>query len=176
MDENVNASQGDETRVEVRRGLIGVVRAGDVHLQQGISALTTARRSADVRQAASIAVISGGDTSMKMAAAVAVPTLGDLRMEQAGAQWVISAGDVRIEKGGCAAAVAPSVHVDRGGVGIALGWRVEAGEGGRILFGPRAAAVFGVAAGVAAGLVVAARLLSAADKALKLVPRLRRRS
>src|SRR5512137_108187 len=112
MDDNGNAPQAAAEGAEVRHGLIGVVRAGDAHVQQSASVLTTARGGADVQQSASMALISGGDTSM----------------EKSGAQWVVAAGDVSIEKGGCAAAVAPTVRVDHGGVGVALGWHVDVGE------------------------------------------------
>jgi hypothetical protein len=84
-------------------------------------------------------------------------------MEQAGAQGVLSAGDVSIEKGGCAAAVAPSVSVHNGAVGVAGGWKIELGEGARVLLTTRTAAVAGVALGVAFG--IAAGLSAAAGGA-----------
>jgi hypothetical protein len=175
MDENVNATRTDAA--EVRRGIAGVVRAdGDATVQQAMNLVTTARGGATVQQAASMVVVSGGDTSMKMAAAVAMPTLGDVHIEKGAAQWVVSAGDVTIEKGGCAAAVAPSVRVEHGVAGVALGWHVDIGEGGRVLFGPLAAAVFGVAAGVGAGLILAASAGYAASRAMKRLPQFPRKS
>jgi hypothetical protein len=123
-----------------------------------------------------MALVSGGDTSMKMSAAVAVPTLGDLHMEKSGAQWVVAAGDVNIEKGGCAAAVAPTVRVDHGGVGVALGWHVDVGENSRVLFGPLAAVALGLAFGVGAGLVMAVSAGYAAKLALQRIPQLPWRS
>ena len=132
MDENGNAPQAGAEGAEVRHGLIGMVRAGDAHVRQSASVLTTAKGGADLDQSASMALVSGGDTSMKMSAAVAVPTLGDLHIEKGGAQWAVAAGDVSFEKGGCAVAVAPSVRVDRGGVGVALGWHVDVGENSRV--------------------------------------------
>jgi hypothetical protein len=174
MDENGNAPQTDAA--EVRHGMIGMVRAGDAHVRQSASVITTAKGGADLDQSASMALISGGDTSMKMSAAVAVPTLGDLRMEKSAAQWVVAAGDVSIEKGGCAAAVAPNVRVDRGGVGLALGWHVDVGENSRVLFGPLAAVGLGLAFGVGFGLVMAVSAGYAANKALKRIPQLPWRS
>jgi hypothetical protein len=176
MDENVNTAKPDVEAAEVRRGLVGIVRTGDARMQQSASVLTTARGAAELHQSASVALVSGGDTSMKMSAAVAVPTLGDLHLEKSGAQWAVAAGDISFDKGGCAVAVAPSVRVDRGGVGVALGWHVDVGEGGRILFGPLAAAVLGIAFGVGAGLVMAASAGYAANKALKRLPQLPWRS
>ena len=171
MDENVNAEQTDAA--EVRRGMAGVVRAGgDATVQQAMSLVTTARGNATVQQAASVVVVSGGDASLKMAAAVAMPTLGDVHIDKGAAQWVISAGDVTIEKGGCGAAVAPSVRVEHGVAGVALGWHVDVGEGGRVLFGPLAAAVFGIAAGVGVGIILAASAGYAANKAIKRIPQL----
>jgi hypothetical protein len=111
-----------------------------------------------------------------MSAAVAVPTLGDLHMEKSGAQWVVAAGDVSIEKGGCGAAVAPTVRVDRGGVGVALGWHVDVGENSRVLFGPLAAVGLGLAFGVGFGLVMAVSAGYAANQALKRIPQLPWRS
>ena len=176
MDDNGNAPQAAAEGAEVRHGLIGMVRAGDAHVQQSASVVTTARGGADVQQSASMALISGGDTSMKMSAAVAVPTLGDLHMEKSGAQWVVAAGDVSIEKGGCAAAVAPTVRVDHGGVGVALGWHVDVGENSRVLFGPLAAVGLGLAFGIGVGLVMAVSAGYAAKQALNRIPQLPWRS
>ena len=154
MDEKVIAPREDGA--EVRHGLIGLVRAGDAHVQQSASLLTTARGGADLQQSASVALVSGGDTTMKLSAAVAVPTLGDLHIEKGGAQWAVAAGDVSFEKGGCAVAIAPNVSVNNGGIGMALGWHVDVGDNSRVLFGPLASAVLGLAFGVGMGLAVAA--------------------
>ena len=174
MDENLNAPETDAA--EVQRGLIGIVRAGDAHIQQSASVLTTAKGGADLHQSASVALVSGGDTSMKMSAAVAVPTMGDLHIEKGGAQWAIAAGDVSFDQGGCAVAVAPSVRVDRGGIGVAFGWHVDVGENSRVLLGPLAAVALGLAFGLGMGLVMAASAGYAANKALKNMPRLPWRS
>jgi hypothetical protein len=177
MDEHVNEPNEPQTEAgEVRHGLIGMVRAEEAHVRQSASVLTTARGGADVHQSASMALVSGGDTSMRMSAAVAVPTLGDVRMEKAGAQWVVAAGDVSIDKGGCAAAVAPTVRVDHGGVGVALGWHVDVGENSRVLFGPLAAVAFGLAFGIGAGLVMAVSAGYAAKRAFDRIPQLPWRS
>lgn len=176
MNEHVDAAQAgprpaaEAEPANVRRGLIGMVRADDARLSQSASAVTTARVGADLHQSASLAVISGGDTTMKMAGAVAVPTLGDMHIEMGGAQWAVAAGDISFDKGGCGVAVAPSVRVDRGGVGVALGWRVDVGEGGRVLFGPLAAVALGLAFGAGAGVILAASAGYAATKALKRLP------
>jgi hypothetical protein len=178
MDENVKPAQGaEEAGTRTQRGFAGVVRAdGDATVQQAVSLVTTARGDATVQQAASVVIVSGGDTSVKMAAAVAMPTLGDVHIDKGVAQWLISAGDVTIEKGGCAAAVAPSVKVERGFLGVALGRHVDVGEGGRVLFGPLAAAVFGIAAGVGVGVILAASAGYAATRAVKRIPQLPWRS
>ncbi len=174
MDEHENAPQTDAD--EVRHGLIGMVRADDAHVGQSLSIVTTAKGGADVHQSAAVALVSGGDTTMTMSAAVAMPTLGDVRMDKSGAQWVIAAGDVNIEKGACAAAVAPTVRVDHGAIGVALGWHVDVGENSRVLFGPLAAVAFGLAAGAGMGLVMAASAGFAAKKALARLPLLPWRS
>jgi hypothetical protein len=176
MDENVDIPQSDDEGGDVRHGLIGMVRAGDAHVQQSASVVTTARGGADLHQSASVALVSGGDTSMKMSAAVAVPTLGDLHLEKGGAQWAIAAGDISIDKGGCVVAVAPTVRVDHGGVGMALGWHVDVGENSRVLFGPLASVGLGLAVGIGTGLVLAASAAYAAKRALKRIPQLPWRS
>jgi hypothetical protein len=176
MDENVKVTPDDTAGGEVRHGLIGMVRADEASLRQSASWITTARGGAELHQSASVAVVSGGDTSLKMTAAVAVPSLGDVKIEKGGAQWVLAAGDVSIDKGGCAAAVAPTVKVDHGAVGVALGWHVDVGEGGRVMFGPLAGAAFGLAFGLGAGLVMAVGAGYAAKKALARVPQLPWRS
>jgi hypothetical protein len=177
MDENVNEPKESRADAgEVRHGLIGMMRAEEAQVRQSASVLTTARRGADLHQSASMALVSGGDTSMTMSAAVAVPTLGDVRMEKAGAQWVVAAGDVSIDKGGCVAAVGPTVRVDHGGVGVALGWHVDIGENSRVLFGPLAAVGFGLAFGIGAGLVMAVSAGYAAKRAFGRIPQLPWRS
>ena len=77
MDEKVIAPREDGA--EVRHGLIGLVRAGDAHVQQSASVLTTAKGGADLHQSASVALVSGGDTTMKLSAAVAVPATSTSR-------------------------------------------------------------------------------------------------
>ena len=67
----------------------------------------------------------------------------------------LAAGDVSFDKGGCAAVVAPTVRVERGGIGIALARRIEVGEGGRVLLRPGAAAALGIGLGIGFGLAVA---------------------
>ena len=179
MDENGNTPQtGAEGAkgAKIRHGLIGLVRAGDAHVQQSASVLTTAKGGADLNQSASVALVSGGDTTMNMSAAVAVPTLGDLHIEKGGAQWALAAGDLSFEKGGCAVAVAPSVSVNNGGIGMALGWHVDVGENSRVMFGPLASATLGLAFGIGMGLVMAVSAGYAAKQALKRMPRLPWRS
>ena len=73
-------------------------------------------------------------------------------------------------------AVAPSVSVNNGGVGVALGWHVDVGENSRVLFGPLAAVALGLAFGAGFGLVMAVSAGYAANKALKRMPRLPWRS
>jgi hypothetical protein len=150
------ADSSDAGGGAVQHGLIGMVRGEDVHIQQSGSVVTTARGAADVHQSASVAMVSGGDTSFTMSAAVVMPTLGDVRIDKGAAQWVIAAGDVSFDKGGCAAVVSPSVHVERGGVGLALARHVEIGDGGRVLLGPLAAAALGLGLALGMGLAVAA--------------------
>jgi len=126
--------------VEVRRGLIAMVRGGDVDLEQSASLATTARGGAQLNQSASVALISGGDTSLHLSAAVAAPSLGDLHLD----------------KSACAAVVAPAVRVERSAVGVALARRVEVGEGGRVLLRPLAAAALGIGLGIGFGLALTA--------------------
>jgi hypothetical protein len=172
MDENVNAAQSAAEPAEVRHGLVGLMRAGDTKIEQSAAVLATARGGAELHQSATVAMVSGGDTKLEMAAAVMVPTLGDVSIDKGGAQWVVAAGDVTIDRGGAGAVVAPNVRVERGLLGVALGWHVDVADGGRVLFGPKAAAAFGLAAGVAGGVILAASGIWAASKAMKRIPRL----
>lgn len=151
----------DETTLE--RGLVALVRGDQVNVRQSMAGLVTSRGGAEFRQGMAGALVSGGETHLRQGMAVALPSLGDVHMHQAGAQWVLSAGDVNIEKGGCGAAVAPSVSVHNGVVGVAAGWKIDLGEGARVLFTTRTAAVAGVAMGVAFG--IAAGLSAAAGGA-----------
>jgi hypothetical protein len=150
-DPTTQASGAETAETTVRRGLIGVARGGDVDVAQSIAGVVAGRGGTSFRQGMAGAVVSGGDTQVTQAFTVALPTLGDADLRLAAAQWVLSAGDVSFEKGGCAAAVAPSVSVHSGVVGAALGWKVELGEGARVLLTPRTAAIAGAALGVAFG-------------------------
>lgn len=137
--------------VEGSHKLIGILRAGDVNLEQSLSVATTARGGAQLNQSASVAVISGGDTSLHFSAAVAAPSLGDLHVDKSAVQWVVSAGDVGFDKSACAAVAAASVRVERSAVGVALAPRIEVGEGGRVLLGPLAAVALGIGLGIGLG-------------------------
>ncbi len=147
---------GEDAEVTIHNKLIGMVRAGDVSLEQSASLATTARGGAQLNQSASVALISGGDTSLHLSAAVAAPSLGNLHLDKSAVQWVVAAGDVTLDKSACVAAVAPAVRVERGAVGVALARRVEVGEGGRVLFGPLAAAALGIGLGIGIGVAVVA--------------------
>ena len=159
LQESVAGAAGPEDEVsgvEVRRGLIAMVRGGDIDLEQSASLATTARGGAQLNQSASVALISGGDTSLHLSAAMAAPSLGDLHLDKSAVQWVVTAGDVSLDKSACAAVVAPAVRVERSAVGVALARRIEVGEGGRVLLRPLAAAALGIGLGIGFGLALTA--------------------
>ena len=155
------AGASGETKVE--RGLVGVARGEDVSIRQSMAGVVTGRKGAELRQGMALALVSGGETHLRQGMAVALPSLGDVHVQQAGVQWVVSAGDVSFEKGGCAAAVAPSVTVNNGGIGVALAWKMNLGDGVRVLLTARTAAIAGLALGIGCG--VAAGLTAVAGGA-----------
>ena len=114
-----------------RSGFVPLVSGTEVHLQQSCA----------------FAVLARGDVSVYQGGANLLLVGGDLSVEQGGGQTIIAKGDVSIRQGGALVAAAPSVTVQSGWVGLALGGRVELKES-RVLLGPAQAAALGAGLGV----------------------------
>jgi hypothetical protein len=136
--------------------LAGVIRGDNLQTRNALVGMI-AGEEVQLERSAARAVVSEDRVEMRQAAAQMILAAGDVSMTQAGAQAVASNGSIRIE---------------RGGAGIAVGRRIEVGEhalvvvgiapslnmtGGRVLFGPVAAAT--VIGGVIAALFAVRVLL-----------------
>ena len=81
----------------------------------------------------------------------------EVSIQQGGAGTLVSLGPVSIQQGGAVMALARNVEVGQGSfVALALTPSMDVKEGGRVLAGPREAAIVGAVAGLVIGLVVAA--------------------
>src|SRR6186997_1736804 len=152
----VDTGPGPDDR-EINQSLVGVVRGTSVTIDQ----------------AAVAGVLSQGDVSISKAGAQTIVGGGNLRLEQGGGGRILAGGDVSIQQGGAGTLVSlGSVSIQQGGAVLALARNVDAGEGsfvglalapsvtvqpeGRVLAGPREAAIVGAVAGIVIGVVVAA--------------------
>jgi hypothetical protein len=120
-----------------------------------------------------VGMIAGEEVRLERSAARAVVSEDRVEMRQAAAQMILAAGDVSMTQAGAQAVASNgSIRIERGGAGIAVGRRIEVGEhalvvvgiapslnmtGGRVLFGPVAAAT--VIGGVIAALFAVRVLL-----------------
>ncbi len=130
----------DGTRnVQARQGFFPIVLGDEV----------------SVTQAGSRLIVSRGDLQITEGGAMRVLARGDVKIREGGALVLLSGGDVSIREGGAGVAAAGTVRVDRGHGGFAVGRDVAISNDSTVYFGPREAAVFGAAAGVVCGIVMA---------------------
>lgn len=133
--------------VQLRQGVVGVIRAEHVEISAGGAALVFADDDVHLERGGARSIFAGEKLSITQGGAGLILSGGDTTINQGGAGTLLSLGDVRIDQGGAAAVIAPTVRVEGGGfVGLALGQRVELGEGVRVLAGPREAGVIAGAA------------------------------
>ncbi|HOC17407.1 MAG TPA: hypothetical protein PKK95_04015 [Vicinamibacterales bacterium] len=105
-------------------------------------------------------VVYGNDVEVKQGGGAILIARDELEIEQGGGQCMIGLRKLEVEQGGCALMVAGRAQVDRGLIGILLAGKAELGEGTRVLLTvPQA-----IAAGVAAGAIVALASLLRADR------------
>lgn len=108
-----------------------------------------------VERAYTLGAMSSGNLTLAQGGASFVAAAGDVDISQGGAWGLVSAGDVTMNQAGAVGAVAGSISVKDGFVGMAVGRDVTLQDTTVLLTGAQAAAF-----GLAFGLVVAlARLI-----------------
>ncbi len=133
--------------VRLRQSIVGVVRGEHVEISAGGAGLVFADDDIHLERGGARSMVAGERLSISQGGAGMILVGGDASISQGGAGTLLSLGDVRIERGGAGAVVAPTIRVEGGGfVGVALGQRIELGEGARVLAGPREAGMIAGAA------------------------------
>lgn len=122
-----------EQDATVKRALVGVVKARDVHLTQSIAG----------------PVAAGGNLSILQGGCGPVVANGSVTIRQGGCGPMIANGDVSIEQGGCQSIVAAGGATigNRAFVGAVLSPKVTIEEGAKVLLSTPQALALGAAAG-----------------------------
>ncbi len=155
--ESVNITQGSAQNVEaqsviVNQGGIAHVDADEVSVRQGgvgyarAEAIDVTQGGVGLAQAEEVTIMAGG----------AVAVVGaDVTIDAGGAQWVLARNSVDLEQAGVVVAAAPTVNMTNSIAGVILARNVNGNV--RVMFDQRAAVVFGIAAGIVMGLILAAK-------------------
>jgi hypothetical protein len=147
------------------RGGVDAIKAETVYIEQGgVNSVRadhlTVRQGgvvkADVQQ---LEMLQGGivlaqtETAHLTASNAAILLArGEVKMDQSSAQALLACGDVSMNQGGAVVMVARNVKAEKSGVIFLFAQKVEGGV--RAMFGPRESVIFGVVAGLTAGLVL----------------------
>jgi hypothetical protein len=159
----VNSVQGGT--INIMRGGANTVQGDTVHIEQGGATSVTADHltvrqggvvKAEVRQ---LEMFQGGIVLAKtetahlsaMSAAV-VQAQGEVKMEQSWARALLASGNVSMNQSGAVVMFARDVKAEKSGVTFLFARKVEGSVAA--MFGPRESVLFGLVAGLAAGLVL----------------------
>ncbi len=167
---------GDE-HVRVERGLVGLVRADEATVKKAAAGLVLAGGATTVNQGGAALLATKGDLDVTAGGATIMLAGRDVHINAGGAQWVLArgdvsvtngggqlmaaAGDLSVRNGGAVLVAGRQVHVERGYVGVLASTSTTLGDGARVLFTPKLAAIAGGAAGIGVGLGVGAMLVRA---------------
>jgi hypothetical protein len=134
---------GSESDADIKRKLVGLVKARDVHLAGSAAGF----------------VAAGGNLSIQNGGCGPVLTNGNVTITYGGCGPVIARGDASIEKGGTQAIVAAGgARIGRNAfVGVVASPKVTIEDGGRVLLDSPKAIALG--AGVGLGVALLARLI-----------------
>lgn len=138
--------------------VLGMVRGGAVNVRNaivgGIAAQKVGLERAVVRTA-----FASGELSIHQGAAQLVVAGGKASIVQGAAQAIVSNGSVRLEKAGCGITLARTIDVsDRSTVVFGITPHLEVKDGGRVVFGPRAAVLAAAVLSALVGVIVTLRL------------------
>ena len=154
--EPVAAGPGAEDR-EVHQSLVGIVRGASVTIDQAAVGGVLAQGDVSISKAGARTLVGGGNLRVEQGGGGMLLAGGDVAIQQSGAGTLLSLGGVSIQQGGAVMALTRSVELQDGSLlGLALAPSVTVQPGGRILAGPREAAIVGAVAGIVIGLIGAA--------------------
>lgn len=155
--EVVNITQGgaqniDAQQVTIRQGGVQNVSAESVTVKQG---------GIFQAEGGSVSVVQGGvvlarGDQVNLTAGGALAILGsNIHVEAGGSQWMLAREKINVDQGGAGVMITRDAEVNNSFVGLILAQNVSGNV--RALFDTRAALVFGIAAGVVGGMVLAMR-------------------
>jgi hypothetical protein len=148
--------QAGDGAVRVERSAVAVVRGRNVEASMAGVGLMLAGGDAALNQGIARTLVSGGAIRVHQAGAGSLIAAGEASIRQGGVGRTLTLGSVTVEQGGIGVALARDVRIGNGGfLGLALTPRLDVQPGGRVLLGPREAAV-------AAGAIVVALVAGAA--------------
>jgi hypothetical protein len=139
MDKPVEGIREITSDGNVERSIVGLMKAGDVHLKRSVAGLVAAQGNLSIEQGGCGPVLANGAVSIRYGGCGPMIANGDVSIEYGGTQAIIAAGGATIGA--------------RGLVGLVVSPRVTVEDGGRVLFGTRQALAFGAAAGVVCALL-----------------------
>jgi len=129
--------------VEVRNALVGGIAAQKVGFERAVVRTAFASGDLNIHQGAAQLIVAGRDASIV----------------QGAAQAIVSNGSVRMEKAGGGITLARSIDVsDRSTVVFGITPHLVVNDGGRVIFGPRAAVLAAGAMSALVAAIVALRL------------------
>jgi len=154
--EPIATGPGTDDR-EINQSLVGVVRGGSVTIDQAAVAGILAQGEVSISKAGAQTIVSAGNLRLEQGGGGRILAGGDVAIQQGGAGTLVSLGGVSIQQGGAVVALARSVEAGEGSfIGLALAPSVTVQPGGRVLAGPREAAIVGAVAGLVIGGIAAA--------------------
>lgn len=146
-----------EPRATLRQSAIGIIRADEVSVAQGLVGAVLARGDVSVSQAGARTFLAAGDMRVQQGGGGMFLAGGGAEIRQGGVGTLITAGDAIFEMGGAVLAVGRSVEArQQSTICLALAPRVVIHPGARLVAGPREAGIAGAVAGILIGLLVVA--------------------
>lgn len=134
-------------------GVAGHISAGNAKLINGAVGSVTAQGNATLRNGGIGLAVTGGDLALTNGGGAAFVAGRDLSIQNGGGNLFVAGGNLTVENGGGAVFVSRTAQVRHGLVIFLLAPRVSLHEGSRVLITPPVAAIFGVSAGLALGLL-----------------------
>jgi hypothetical protein len=128
-----------ESDARVKRSLVGLLKARDVHLEESAVGLVAAQGNLSVLNGGCGPVLANGGVTIRNGGCGPLIANGDVSIENGGTQAVLAAGG---------ATIGP-----RALVGLIVSPKVTVAEGGKVLLSSPQALAFGVAAGAASVLL-----------------------
>jgi hypothetical protein len=144
----------DDADPTVETSAIALLRTQDARVRRSLVGAVLARGDVSLAQGGSRTLIAAGNLSVQQGGGGMFLAGGDVEIHQGGSGTLVSLGGVRIRQGGAMVAITGNLDVGEAStVGLALTPRLTVAPGGRVIVGPRQAAIAGLVAGTVAGLL-----------------------